>query len=269
MHVRVPRAAPRLPRRRGRGRRPIGQALVEFALVLPVLLVTLLLAVDAGRLYFGWVALQNMSRIGANFAADNPDAWPASNPTTQQLQLQQEYSQEIHNDATTVDCVLPSPLPTPAFPDPSPNTYSLGSRAVVSLTCNFSLVTPVLGSILGNPVHLGASTVYPIRAGAISVVPVPTATPIPTAAPTATPQPTSTPAMCTVPTYLNVVQANKAQGLWNSAGFTKTNLIITVQGGSGGQTYTIETESSAGITGDYDGQTEPCATFQLTVGPAQ
>jgi len=50
-----------------------GQSLVEFALVLPLLLVLLLMAVDFGRVYFGWVTLTNASRVGANYAAAPPD----------------------------------------------------------------------------------------------------------------------------------------------------------------------------------------------------
>ena len=36
-----------------------GQALVEFAFILPILVLLLLLAVDFGRVFFGWVALNN------------------------------------------------------------------------------------------------------------------------------------------------------------------------------------------------------------------
>ena len=240
------------PRRvSGFGPQGRGQALVEFALVLPVLLLVLLLAVDAGRLFFGWVALQNTARIGANFAADYPTAWSSGDTA-----VETQYDQQIQDDATTIDCVLPNPIPTPVFPDPAPNTYSIGSRAVVSLQCSFSLLTPFLGAILGNPVQLGASTVYPIRAGDLAGVPLPTPTP------TATATPTATPSTCTVPTFLNT-QSNQAQIAWNKAGFTPTNLIITVSG-KGGQPYTIETESPPGS----DGSSQPCATFQLTVAPS-
>ena len=58
------------------GRRPRrGQTLVEFALVLPLFLLILLLALDFGRIFLGWVSLSNAARIGANYAAQNSTAW--------------------------------------------------------------------------------------------------------------------------------------------------------------------------------------------------
>ena len=54
-----------------------GQAMVEFALILPLLLLVLLLAIDFGRVFFGWVALNNASRIAASEAGFHPEAWKA------------------------------------------------------------------------------------------------------------------------------------------------------------------------------------------------
>ena len=50
-----------------------GQALVEFALVLPVLALLLVLAIDFGRVFFGWVSVTNAARIGANYAGQHPN----------------------------------------------------------------------------------------------------------------------------------------------------------------------------------------------------
>src|SRR5439155_619266 len=62
--------------RRGllRRRRTRGQSLVEFALVLPVMLLIIMVGVDFGRAFLGWVNLQNSSRLGANYAAIHPNA---------------------------------------------------------------------------------------------------------------------------------------------------------------------------------------------------
>ena len=46
-----------------RRRRTRGQSLVEFALVLPVLLFLTLIALDFGRVYLGYINLQNMPHI--------------------------------------------------------------------------------------------------------------------------------------------------------------------------------------------------------------
>ena len=62
--------------RPGRGSR--GQSMVEFALVLPVLLVLLMIATDFGRAYLGWVNLNRAAREAANYAAQNPRGWVGS-----------------------------------------------------------------------------------------------------------------------------------------------------------------------------------------------
>ena len=64
--------------------------------------------------------------------------------------------------------------------------------------------------------------------------PTPTATPIPT--PTATPTPTPTPAsVCTVPDFIGI-RLNRAQEMWNAAGFTTR--VITI--GPGGHSITSQ-----------------------------
>ncbi|MDQ2683995.1 MAG: pilus assembly protein, partial [Chloroflexota bacterium] len=60
--------------------------MVEFALVLPILALLLVMAIDFGRVFFGWVALQNAARIAADTAAGTADAWPADNPNEDILQ---------------------------------------------------------------------------------------------------------------------------------------------------------------------------------------
>ena len=49
-----------------------GQSLVEFALLAPFLLRTVLFAVDFGRIYMGWVTINGMARVGAHLAAQHP-----------------------------------------------------------------------------------------------------------------------------------------------------------------------------------------------------
>lgn len=248
-----PRAAPYLPRR---PRAIRGQALVELALTLPVLLLIALVVIDFGRLFLGWVNLQNMARVAANYAAQYPDAWSTANPNPS---AQAQYVLEIQNDASTINCALPSSVPTPSFS----GTAALGQDASVVLTCQFQVLTPVISAIVGNPVTLGASAVFPIRVGVIIIA---TPTPNPTATPTATPTPTptATPALCTVPSFiLDGTKANAASGKWGAAKF-QLPLLVTA---STTNNYTIRTEYVGGNAGDWDGTQQPCDTFQLTVGP--
>src|SRR5207248_6606848 len=49
-----------------------GQALVEFALVLSVVVMVLLLAIDLGRVYFAFVGVRNAAREAAIYGGYNP-----------------------------------------------------------------------------------------------------------------------------------------------------------------------------------------------------
>ncbi len=184
-----------------------GQSLVEFAIVVPALLVVLLVAVDFGRVYLGWVDLTNVARIGANFAAGNPDAWQGSGNAAVQLR----YRQLMARDAQGIDCTLPTPLPEPTFLDGS---YAVGSRVQVQLSCGFQ--TLFIGGILDVGERLGllpnppedfkdnaltvtSNAVFTIRFGSPDSgviggnAPSPSPTPGPTSAPTPTAGPTNSP----------------------------------------------------------------------------
>ena len=87
-----------------------GQSLVEFAIFIPLLASILLMGIDVGRVYLGWVTLTNVARIGANFAAQNPTAWQTTNTT-----VQTTYQTLMKRDAQGIDCTLPSTLPAPSF----------------------------------------------------------------------------------------------------------------------------------------------------------
>ena len=145
---------PRLGNVRSRRKRvrSRGQSIVELTLALPLLLLILVAAIDFGRLYFGWVNLNNAARIAANYAASNPTA-SFTNPS--------EYYTTVTNDTAGINCTSLT-LPPPTF---SPDT-SVGSTASVSMTCSFKLIAPFLG-----PIPLGANAVFPIRSGYINGVP--------------------------------------------------------------------------------------------------
>ena len=60
----------RLPRLLKHNRR--GQGLVEFALILPLLVLFVLIAIDFGRIYFSYVQISNAAREAANYGSLNP-----------------------------------------------------------------------------------------------------------------------------------------------------------------------------------------------------
>ena len=179
-----------------------GQALVEFALVLPVLLIVLLFAIDFGRAFYSWVILQNASRIGANYAALNPELWkvdPAVVPA--------EYSALISKDWGAIDCDVPtapvfidSPGDTSLAGQTADTAFDVGDSVRVTLTCPFRPLTPIISGILGNSIQLVATSEFRIRSGEIAgldhdlQIPKPsTVAPTPSPGPTPTPGPTPCP----------------------------------------------------------------------------
>jgi Flp pilus assembly protein TadG len=257
VRVRALRAGAPTPRRRILRLDPRGQSLVEFAISLPVVLLMILFGVDFGRVFLGWVTLTNAVREAANFAALNPTAWTAPVNAT----IVAEYERLISTESAGSNCTLPTPIPDPTFPTGT----DVGSPAVVAITCRFSLITPVVGNILGSDIPVSASVAFPIRSGVIAGVPTtsggglpsvgPPVSPVPTPIPTPSMAPTPEP-VCIVPNLVGqrAVQAAKA---WKDAGFTPANLIFQPLIGSGNPKIT-------GQSGLTIGESVPCATSSMT-----
>jgi PKD repeat protein len=152
-----------------------GQSLVEFGLVVPILLVLTMTALDFGRVYLGWINLQNMTRIAANFAANNPEAWTGSGDAVAQT----KYRNQILADASATNCTLPqsggSPVvaaPTFADTDGDGSAVGLGDTAEVALSCSFNVITPFISNIVGSSVTVSSSSTFPVKAGTTPVSPV-------------------------------------------------------------------------------------------------
>ena len=154
----------RRPSRRQRGR---GQALVEFALVLPILLLMIFGIVDAGRLIYTYNTVSNAARDGArvaivnqsNFGTDTCDttsatAWPIGCAVTSGLEL----------GLTGADVQVSYRDPTDSGPCiiPPATQLSIGCLAVVTVTGGFTAITPVIGQIIG-PHSLSSTTKIPIE----------------------------------------------------------------------------------------------------------
>jgi Flp pilus assembly protein TadG len=212
-----------------------GQSLVEFALILPLMLLIVMFGIDFGRAYLGWVNLQNVTRIAANYASVHPTAnWgSATDPD------RVRYTALVSNDFSTSNCSLGA-VAIPVFadgPDAGFTTTDIGDSATVKLTCSFRFATPFISAIVGNPLSMAASSQFMIRSGTYiaGAIPTPTPTPSPTPAPTPTPTPTPgptpsptpgptpspspTPTPCYAPNFVNA-WVHQAQGLWSNAGFT-------------------------------------------------
>jgi len=73
-----------------------GQTIVEFALTLPVLILLLLFAIDFGRVFLGWISLNNAARVGANYAAMHPHDWDSGSGPAEYDTLMADKGSSIH-----------------------------------------------------------------------------------------------------------------------------------------------------------------------------
>jgi Flp pilus assembly protein TadG len=149
-------------------RRRRGQALVEFALVLPILLLMIFGIVDAGRLIYTYNTVSNAARDGArvaivnqsNFGTDTCDttsttAWPIGCAVTSGLELgltAADVSVSYRDATDSVACSDPN----------NPGQLLIGCLAVVTATGDFTPITPVIGQIIGQ-VSLSSTTKIPVE----------------------------------------------------------------------------------------------------------
>lgn len=182
-----------------------GQALVETALILPILLILLLGAIDFGRLFFGWVNLNQAVRIGANYAATHP------NMTTSE---RDEFELLIEGDTQALNCQIQDPLPNATYTTAggAPTTDpTLGDYANLTVGCEFSMITPLAGLFFGETIDLSATSTFPVREGCVNCpTPVP-ATPVPT------------PVQCRLVPNMVGMSVAGARLAWESAGFLPAN----------------------------------------------
>jgi Flp pilus assembly protein TadG len=135
-------------------RRSRGQALVEFALVVPVMIVLVLGGVDAGRLFFSWIEISNAAREGAAYAGGNPtDTTGISSHVTREANSQGQPGEGTISVATT--CADTSKTTIACSSAAGGN--GTGNTVTVSVTRPFNFVTPVLSQILGSSVTIGGS----------------------------------------------------------------------------------------------------------------
>jgi Flp pilus assembly protein TadG len=173
-----------------------GQALVELAIILPVLLVLVLAALDLGRLFFAQITVANAAREGAYEASYGGSysaggACGASNSVMCAILNESEGSLAIAPADVTKSCSTSGGCGAGAY----------GDVVTIRVTGHFSLLTPILAVFFGGTNVTFTSTaiadmVDTSSARALYSTPAPSATVAPTATPvpTATPIPTPSPA---------------------------------------------------------------------------
>jgi Flp pilus assembly protein TadG len=108
-----------------------GQSLLEFALIVPILLIILAGVLDLGRLYYAYVAVTDAAAEGASYAAIHPQA----NARAEVLQRAQEASGAlVQIDPTMVQIDCPA--------------IAAGAPITVTVSYSFTVATPLLNVIV-------------------------------------------------------------------------------------------------------------------------
>ena len=146
----------RSPRRRITDSRTRGQSVVEFALVLPIMLLLLAGAIDLGRLFYAYVAVENAAKEGALFGARSPLCDDAGNtncgdPNNVIWHVRNEATNIGAQFATTVACRTPAgALVAPI------NDCLDGYTYQVTVSYPFQLITPILSGIVAQNLTLSS-----------------------------------------------------------------------------------------------------------------
>jgi len=118
-----------------------GQSLVEFAMVLPLLVLLLFGITDFGRIFHAYLTIDHAGREAARVASIGKD-----NTTVKSTAV---------NDATGIDLTVGQVGVTPA-------TRTSGTDVTVTITYPITFLTPVIGSIVG-PITLEDTTVMRVE----------------------------------------------------------------------------------------------------------
>lgn len=121
-----------------------GQALVEIALVLPLLLIILVGIIDFGRIFHGYIVITQAAREGARWGALGYD--------------DTKITAAVSDATATLD-----PANLTLSVEPEAASRSPGEQIIVQITYKVYLTTPFLSAVLPNPVQLTAKTIMRIE----------------------------------------------------------------------------------------------------------
>lgn len=127
-----------------------GQSLLEFAIILPVLLIIAAGVLDVGRLYFSYVAVTDAASEGAAYAAAHP--------------TNESYIVARARDASNIT----ANESMVEFFCPTCPSVSSGDPVTVTVTYSFTLATPIVEAFVpGGVIPLRAVATEAILGGAL------------------------------------------------------------------------------------------------------
>ncbi len=128
-----------------------GQSLVEFCLILPVFLLLAAGAIDLGRVFYSQITVNDAAREGALEASRNPASYLANTDCTAANKTFNRVMCRALNEArggfvTVSPTDVVRSCSTATCP---PATPALGDTVSIKVTGHFTLITPIIGAILG------------------------------------------------------------------------------------------------------------------------
>ena len=118
-----------------------GQALVEFALLVPIFLLLLFAVVDFGMGFYSWITVTNADREGARLGAVHAPLNVASSPCFGKASLDQciedrvRDASDLTNEATKMTVTITNATGNP------------GQSVVVKVDYDYDLITPLAGLV--------------------------------------------------------------------------------------------------------------------------
>lgn len=119
-----------------------GQTLVEFALVLPILVLLIFGMTDFGRVINGYLTTTEASRVGARVAALREDNTAVETA--------------VRNAAPSLNQSNLSVVTTPA-------TRVRGDSVTVRVIYNVDIITPLINTMLANPYVISTQTIMRVE----------------------------------------------------------------------------------------------------------
>lgn len=132
-----------------------GQAIAEFVLIVPIMLLLMLVAIDFGRVFASYVQLTNSAREAAAYAAGNPtDLAGIQAHGGYEQNSQAQGGQGVltitrtcaNSSGGALDCAL------------TPGGGGTGNTITVHARERFTFLTPIIGDLFGGGITLDTST---------------------------------------------------------------------------------------------------------------
>ncbi|MGK2851949.1 MAG: PKD domain-containing protein [Candidatus Limnocylindrales bacterium] len=138
--------------------------MVEFALILPVFLLLLLMAADFGRLFFTYVQVSNAAREAAAYGATQPTdnagmqtraAQEKSSQSQGEVALEPIQTSCANQAGTTISCAA------------TPGGAGAGNTLTVTAQQRFSFLTPLINGFFGGNLTMSSSVTTAVLVSAV------------------------------------------------------------------------------------------------------